>query len=167
MDAATSKSNTTENTIPSSLQSGKSTSDTKKAKSERDSNLSSLVVGQRLMKFVGSNRILLNALLRANYGLLEKSLKAMVQVPQCRLFLDFDVKRLWFKTQVRRLRQHASRRHGSLRLNIRRKHVFEDAYHQLRLRTADEMRGRLHFTFRNEEGVNAGGLSREFFWNIS
>lgn len=81
MDAATSKSNTTENTIPSSLQSGKSTSDTKKGKSERDSNLSSLVVGQRLMKFVGSNQILLNALLRANYGLLEKSLKAMVQVP--------------------------------------------------------------------------------------
>jgi len=25
------------------------------------------------------------------------------------------------------------------------------------------MRGRLHITFRNEEGVDAGGLSREFF----
>lgn len=41
--------------------------------------------------------------------------------------------------------------------------MFEDAYHQLRIRNADEMRGRLHITFRNEEGVDAGGLSREFF----
>ncbi len=86
-----------------------------------------------------------------------------MQVPRCRALLDFDVKRHWFKTQVRRLRQQASRRHGSLRLSIRRKYVFEDAYHQLRLRNADEMRGRLHITFRNEEGVDAGGLSREFF----
>uniref|UniRef100_A0A8J9SSC5 HECT-type E3 ubiquitin transferase n=1 Tax=Phaeodactylum tricornutum TaxID=2850 RepID=A0A8J9SSC5_PHATR len=77
--------------------------------------------------------------------------------------MDFDVKRQWFKTQMRRLRQQASRRHGSLRLQIRRKYVFEDAYHQLRLRNADEMRGRLQITFRNEEGVDAGGLSREFF----
>jgi len=90
-------------------------------------------------------------------------LRAMVQVPRCRPFLDFDVKRQWFKTQVKRLRQHASRRHGSLRLNIRRQNVFEEAFRQLRLRNGEEMRGRLQITFRNEEGVDAGGLSREFF----
>jgi len=163
VNAVSNEGGATEITVNSSSLSVKSTSDTKKARLEQESKLSSLVGGQRLIKFVACNRVLLNALLRSNHGLLEKSLKAMVQVPQCRLFLDFDVKRLWFKTQVRRLRQHASRRHGSLRLNIRRKHVFEDAYHQLRLRTADEMRGRLHITFRNEEGVDAGGLSREFF----
>jgi len=123
----------------------------------------SMVDGPRVLKFVASNRVLLNALIRQNFGLLDKGLKSLIQVPQCHVFLDFDVKRHWFKTQVRRLRQHASRRHGSLRLHIRRKHVFEDAYHQLRLRNADEMRGRLHITFRNEEGVDAGGLSREFF----
>jgi len=130
---------------------------------EADKNLATLVGGRRLVNFVSSNKVLLNALLRANPALLEKGLRAMVLVPQCRPFMDFDIKRQWFKTQVRRLRQHANRRHGSLRLNIRRKHVFEDAFHQLRLRNADEMRGRLHITFRNEEGVDAGGLSREFF----
>ena len=116
-----------------------------------------------LVAFVASNKVLLNALLRANPSLLEKGLKAMVEVPQCRAFMDFDVKRHWFKAQVRRLRQHASRRHGSLRLNIRRKNVFEDAFHQLRLRNSEEMKGRLHITFKNEEGVDAGGLTREFF----
>ena len=119
--------------------------------------------GKLVIAFVSENKVILNALLRNNAVLLEKGLRAMVQVPRCRAFLDFDVKRQWFKAQIRRLRQQASRRHGSLRLGIRRKHVFEDAYHQLRLRNADEMRGRLHITFRDEEGVDAGGLSREFF----
>jgi hypothetical protein len=128
-----------------------------------DISLESLVGGKRLMDFVAKNKVILNALIRNNAGLLDKGLRALVQVPRCRVFMDFDVKRQWFKTQVRRLRQHASRRHGSLRLHIRRKHVFEDAYHQLRLRNSEEMRGRLHITFRNEEGVDAGGLSREFF----
>jgi E3 ubiquitin-protein ligase HUWE1 len=133
------------------------------AASTDDAELDVLIGGKRIVEFVTSNRVLLNALIRNSPGLLEKGLRVMVQVPRCRALLDFDVKRHWFKTQMRRLRQHASRRHGSLRLNIRRKFVFEDAYHQLRLRNADEMRGRLHITFRNEEGVDAGGLSREFF----
>jgi len=116
-----------------------------------------------LVRFVSANKILLNALIRSNHSLLEKGLRAMAIVPGCRPFLDFDVKRQWFRTCLRRLRQHASRRHGSLRLHIRRKHVFEDAYHQLTVRNAEEMRGRLSITFRDEEGVDAGGLSREFF----
>lgn len=116
-----------------------------------------------LVNFVSANKILLNALIRSNPSLLEKGLRAMAIVPGCRPFLDFDVKRQWFRTCLRRLRQHASRRHGGLRLHIRRKHVFEDAYHQLTVRNAEEMRGRLSITFRDEEGVDAGGLSREFF----
>ena len=128
-----------------------------------DTGFDKLVDGPRVASFVASNKVLLNALVRNNPGLLDKGMRSLVQVPRCRVFLDFDVKRQWFKTSMRRLRQHASRRHGSVRLHIRRKHVFEDAYHQLRLRNADERRGRLHITFRNEEGVDAGGLSREFF----
>mmetsp|Transcript_10348 Transcript_10348/g.20954 ORF Transcript_10348/g.20954 Transcript_10348/m.20954 type:complete len:1614 (-) Transcript_10348:51-4892(-) len=122
-----------------------------------------LVGGKRLIEFVSSNRVLLNALVRNNASLLDKGLRALVQVPKCRQFLEFDVKRSWFKAQMRRLRQHASRRHGSLRLHIKRDRVFQEAYNYLRLRNAEEMRGRLHVTFQNEEGVDAGGLSREFF----
>ncbi len=78
--------------------------------------------------------ILRNALLRSNPLLLEKGLRAMIKIPKCRLFLDFDVKRLvivaptcfissfwnsrfsdihyttsetraWFKSQLRRVKQ--------------------------------------------------------------
>ena len=133
------------------------------ATGSREIPLDNIVGADRLIEFVGENRVLLNALIRNNAGLLDRGLRALVQVPRCRAVLDFDVKRQWFKTQVRRLRQHASRRHGNIRLHINRKTVFEEAYHQLRLRNADEMRGRLHITFRDEEGIDAGGLSREFF----
>ncbi|GKY98288.1 hypothetical protein MPSEU_000786400 [Mayamaea pseudoterrestris] len=136
-------------------------------KISQDVDVDSLVDGKRVLAFVSTNRVLLNALIRNNTNIIDKGLRALVQVPRCRLFLDFDIKRQWFKSQLRRLRQQASRRHGSLRLHIRRKYVFEDAYHQLRLRNAEEMRGRLHVTFRNEEGVDAGGLSREFFGILS
>mmetsp|Transcript_4056 Transcript_4056/g.6160 ORF Transcript_4056/g.6160 Transcript_4056/m.6160 type:complete len:786 (+) Transcript_4056:529-2886(+) len=148
----------------SQTESAESATENSPEASAASGNRSLVAIGiDRLVNFVGANKVLLNALLRANPSLLDKGLKAMAQVPQCRPYMDFDVKRQWFKTQVRRLRQSASRRYGSLRLSIRRKHVFEDAYHQLRLRTAEEMRGRLHITFRDEEGVDAGGLSREFF----
>ena len=130
---------------------------------ESDKDGTNLVGGKKVLSFVAENRVILNALIRNNPAILDKGLRVMVQVSRCRSFLDFDVKRQWFKTQIRRLRQQASRRNGSLRLSIRRKHVFEDAYHQLRLRNADEMRSRLHITFRDEDGVDAGGLSREFF----
>ena len=122
-----------------------------------------LVGGPRLFDFVTTNKVLVNAMIRSNPNLLDKGLKALVNVPRCRLLLDFDVKRHWFKSQLRRLRQQASRRNASLRLHINRENVLIDAYHQLRLRNADEMRGRLHITFRDEQGVDAGGLSREFF----
>ncbi|KAL3924119.1 MAG: hypothetical protein SGILL_001241, partial [Bacillariaceae sp.] len=130
---------------------------------DEDPGLADLVGGESLIEFVSANSVLLNALVRNNSSLLDKGLRSLIQVHRCRVFLDFDVKRHWFKLQVRRLRQQASRRHGSLRLHLRRQFVFEDTYHQLRLRNSEEMRGRLHITFRNEQGVDAGGLSREFF----
>ena len=136
---------------------------TKLAGGHREIPLENIVGASRLIDFVGENRVLLNALIRNNPSLLDRGLRALVHVPRCRVVLDFDVKRQWFKTQVRRLRQQASRRYGNIRLHINRRTVFEEAYHQLRLRNADEMRGRLHITFRDEEGIDAGGLSREFF----
>mmetsp|Transcript_9714 Transcript_9714/g.19497 ORF Transcript_9714/g.19497 Transcript_9714/m.19497 type:complete len:1063 (+) Transcript_9714:3-3191(+) len=131
--------------------------------STNDTHITNLVGGKTLFDFVEANKVLLNALVRNNSSLLEKGLKALIQLPRCRMLLDFDVKRHWFKLQVRRLRQQANRRYGSIRLHIRRDYVFEDAYLQLSPRNSEEMRGRLHITFRNEQGVDAGGLSREFY----
>lgn len=117
----------------------------------------------RLAEFVERHRILLNALLRQNPGLLDRSLAPLVQVVRCRAALDFDNKRAYFRQCLRRQRQAASRRHGSLRMGVRRNMVMEDSFAQMRMRSAEELRGRLNITFHGEEGIDAGGLTREWY----
>lgn len=48
----------------------------------------------------------------------------------------------------------------SLRLHVRRNQVFMDSFHQLRMRTADEMKGKLTIVFQGEEGMDAGGRKK-------
>ena len=45
--------------------------------------------------------------------------------------------------------------------------MFEDSFHQLRMRTAEELRGRLQVNFQGEEGIDAGGLTREWYMVLS
>jgi len=52
----------------------------------------------------------------------------------------------FFRTKVRQ-HDHATRPYGSLRISVRREHVFEDSFHQLRSRTPEEMRMKLNVTF--------------------
>ncbi|KAJ2233132.1 E3 ubiquitin-protein ligase tom1, partial [Coemansia sp. RSA 455] len=52
----------------------------------------------------------------------------------------------------------------TLHLNVRRETVFEDSYHQFAGQSGEEIkRGRINVKFRDEEGVDAGGVSREWF----
>lgn len=53
--------------------------------------------------------------------------------------------------------------YGSLRITVRREHVFEDTFHQLRSHTPEQMRQKLSVQFSGEEGIDAGGVSREWY----
>ena len=111
---------------------------------------------QRCVAFMQRHRIVWNVLLRQNPVLLETSLAPIVRIPACRMALSFDIKRTYFRNYMRRLRSSA-RRHGSVRLTVRRDNIFQDSFHYLRERTAQEMRGRIHISFDGEEGIDAGG----------
>ncbi|KNZ46051.1 hypothetical protein VP01_7603g1, partial [Puccinia sorghi] len=53
--------------------------------------------------------------------------------------------------------------YGNMQLNVRRPHVFEDSFHSLARRTGDELKyGKLSVRFYDEEGVYAGGVTREW-----
>jgi E3 ubiquitin-protein ligase HUWE1 len=78
----------------------------------------------------------------------------------------FDNKRKYFFAQLKKSNQ-TSGRNRSVHLQIRRNRVFEDTYLQLRSRTADDLRGRLQVNFTGEEGVDAGGLTREWYMILS
>jgi len=109
--------------------------------------------------FGEKHRKALNALVRQQPGLLSSSFATMVEtVPWA---LDFDNKRHYLRQRLRQLR--GDLRYDVVRLHVRRSEVFMDSYHQLRMRSGEEMRGKLSVSFVGEEGMDAGGLSREWF----
>ncbi|GAB0497846.1 hypothetical protein MMPV_009183 [Pyropia vietnamensis] len=117
----------------------------------------------QLGTFINRHRAAVNAVIRANPSLLDGSLRSALSHPQA---LDFDNKRTYFRTLVRkRLSTEASASGGvsPLRIRVRRDQVFQDSYHQLRMRSASEMKGRLHVQFIGEEGIDAGGVTREWY----
>jgi len=53
---------------------------------------------------------------------------------------------------------------GQLHLNIRREHIFEDSYRALLNKSGDTLKyGKLNIKFSGEEGVDAGGVTREWY----
>lgn len=116
----------------------------------------------QLGTFINRHRAAVNAVIRANPSLLDGSLRSALSHPQA---LDFDNKRTYFRTLVRKRlsAEAASGGVSPLRIRVRRDQVFQDSYHQLRMRSAPEMKGRLHVQFIGEEGIDAGGVTREWY----
>lgn len=108
------------------------------------------------------HRRLLNIFIRQNPSLLEKSLSMMLKVPR---LIDFDNKRAYFRARIRQ--QHDHHPSAPLRISIRRAYVLEDSYNQLRLRPTQDLKGRLTVQFQGEEGIDAGGLTREWYQLLS
>jgi len=111
-----------------------------------------------LAMFVERHRRLVNAAVRAQPGLLEGSLRRLLRCPR---LLDFDNKRAMLRSRLRAVA--AQDRTPGLRVVVRRPHVLTDSYQQLHLRSGAELRGRLSVQFQGEEGVDAGGLTREWY----
>lgn len=113
------------------------------------------------VKFAEKHRKLLNAFIRQNPGLLEKSFSIMLKVPR---FVDFDNKRSHFRSKIKHQHDH---HHSPLRISVRRAYILEDSYNQLRMRSTQELKGRLTVHFQGEEGIDAGGLTREWYQLLS
>uniref|UniRef100_A0A2P2MUY2 HECT-type E3 ubiquitin transferase n=2 Tax=Rhizophora mucronata TaxID=61149 RepID=A0A2P2MUY2_RHIMU len=113
------------------------------------------------VKFSEKHRKLLNAFIRQNPALLEKSFSLMLKVPR---FVDFDNKRAHFRSKIK---HHHDHHQSPLRISVRRAYILEDSYNQLRMRSTQELKGRLTVHFQGEEGIDAGGLTREWYQLLS
>ncbi|KAF5393284.1 hypothetical protein D9757_000601 [Collybiopsis confluens] len=110
--------------------------------------------------FTDSHRKVLNVMVRNNPSLMSGSFSLLVHNSRV---LDFDNKRNYFTQQLHR-KPHAREHHGTIQLNIRRARVFEDSFQQIMRKTGDQIKyGKLNIRFYEEEGVDAGGLTREWF----
>ncbi|KAI0699215.1 hypothetical protein BC835DRAFT_1412679 [Cytidiella melzeri] len=110
--------------------------------------------------FTDAHRKVLNLMVRNNPSLMSGSFSLLVNNARV---LDFDNKRNYFNQQLHR--RPATREHYStLQLNVRRNRVFEDSYQYLQRKTGEQIKyGKLSVRFYHEEGVDAGGVTREWF----
>ena len=110
--------------------------------------------------FANEHRAVVNALVRAQPSLLEGSLRLLLQKP---LLLDFDNKRSFIRAKLKKLAEENGAHRGGVRAQINRKQVLTDSFTQLQHLKPHEMRGRLTIQFSGEEGIDAGGLTREWY----
>jgi len=75
---------------------------------------------------------------------------------------DFRRKLIYFRSQPA-LRIVS----GQCHVKVRRTHIFEDSYHEVMRQSAADLKKRLMIKFDGEDGLDYGGLSREFFFLLS
>ncbi|KAG0269162.1 hypothetical protein DFQ27_004558 [Actinomortierella ambigua] len=111
------------------------------------------------LEFTDKHRKILNVMVRNNPSLMSGSFSLLVHNPK---MLDFDNKRNYFTQQLHK--RTVNRHYDTLQLNVRRAQVFEDSYAHLQGRDGDEIKySKLNVRFYEEEGVDGGGLTREWF----
>ncbi|KAL2880471.1 E3 ubiquitin-protein ligase tom1 [Colletotrichum sp. CLE4] len=116
--------------------------------------------------FTEDHRRILNELVRNSPKLMSGTFSLLVKNPKV---LEFDNKRNYFNRSVHSRSSNNQRpSFPALQLSVRREHVFHDSFKSLYFKTGDEMKyGKLNIRFHNEEGVDAGGVTREWFQVLS
>lgn len=56
---------------------------------------------------------------------------------------------------------------GQCHIKVRRDHIFEDSYQEIMRQSPEDLKKRLMIKFEGEEGLDYGGVSREFFFLLS
>ncbi|KAK0847851.1 E3 ubiquitin-protein ligase tom1 [Friedmanniomyces endolithicus] len=111
-------------------------------------------------KFTEDNRKILNELIRNTPKLMGGQFSILANNSKV---LEFDNKRTYFSRKLHN-RGEVRVAHPSLQLSVRRDQVFLDSFKSLYYKNGDEIKyGKLNIRFHGEEGVDAGGVSREWF----
>jgi E3 ubiquitin-protein ligase NEDD4 len=75
---------------------------------------------------------------------------------------DFRRKLIYFRSQPSMRAQP-----GNCQIKVRRNHIFEDSYAEIMRQTPNDLKKRLMIKFDGEEGLDYGGVSREYFFLLS
>lgn len=115
--------------------------------------------------FTEEHRKIMNDLVRNTPKLMSGTFSLLVKNPKV---LEFDNKRNFFTRSVHNRNNPSRQPYPPLQLSIRRDQVFHDSFKSLYFKSGDEMKfGKLSIRFHGEEGIDAGGVSREWFQALS
>ncbi|KAL9132102.1 MAG: hypothetical protein Q9217_000138 [Psora testacea] len=116
-------------------------------------------------RFTEEHRKILNDLVRHNPKLMSGTFQLLVKNPKV---LEFDNKRNYFTRRLHSRGNETRHPQPPLQLAVRRSEVFLDSFKFLSFKTGDEIKyGKLSIRFHGEEGVDAGGVTREWFQVLS
>ena len=116
-------------------------------------------------KFTEDHRKILNDLVRHNPKLMSGTFSLLVKNPKV---LEFDNKRNYFTRRLHSRGTEVRNPQPPLQLSVRRDQVFLDSFKNLSYKTGEEIKyGKLSIRFHGEEGVDAGGVTREWFQVLS
>ncbi|KAI5187846.1 E3 ubiquitin-protein ligase HUWE1, partial [Nematocida homosporus] len=111
------------------------------------------------MEIIEKEKDLLNAFISLQPNLLFEAFKGLPSS-----VLDFDNKRVFFYKLIK----SSDSARPEVPLTVDRNHVFEDSFHGLMRLRGEEIRdARFNIKFAGERGVDAGGLTREWFGELS
>ncbi|KAH9407759.1 E3 ubiquitin-protein ligase huwe1 [Tyrophagus putrescentiae] len=131
--------------------------------SSSQSNSVPLEDTDKFLAFAERHRVVINQiLLQSNVHLTDGTFGFLIDHAK---ILDFDVKRRYFREELKRLDQGVLRR--GLSLPVNRANVFEDSFRALDRLSAEEWKGLFRISFEGEEGQDAGGLLREWYTIIA
>ncbi|KAF2154321.1 hypothetical protein K461DRAFT_126988 [Myriangium duriaei CBS 260.36] len=115
--------------------------------------------------FTEEHRKILNDLVRQNPKLMSGTFDVLVKNSKV---LEFDNKRNFFNKRLHTRSPEERVPHQSLQLGVRRSQVFLDSFKALFFKKPNEIKyGKLNIRFADEEGVDAGGVTREWFAALS
>ncbi|GAA6048825.1 hypothetical protein JCM3770_003640 [Rhodotorula araucariae] len=111
--------------------------------------------------FTTAHSKILNTMVRNNPSLMSGSFAVLVRNSS---MLDFENKRSFFFSRLHDRTQRQKNHYPTINLNVRRAHVFEDSFSVFQRKSGDDIKyGKLNVKFYGEEGVDAGGVTREWF----
>lgn len=111
--------------------------------------------------FTDEHKKILNHMVRTNPNLMSGPFGMLVRNPRV---LEFDNKKNYFDRQL-----HSNKNEDSkLAIQVRRDQVFLDSYRSLFFKSRDEFRdSKLEIQFKGEQGIDAGGVTREWYQVLS
>lgn len=121
---------------------------------------------ERFLSFLERHKEVINeAIRRTPNSLRSGAFAILVNHPS---ILDFRVKEKHFRELLqKKVQVNREHHHHRLHLRIRRDQIFEDSYSGLHAQPAARLLQRVDINFVGEEGADAGGVSRDWYYNLS
>lgn len=132
-----------------------------KYEEEKNMDFMNMETDELFFHFTDLHKRLLNQMVRSNPKLMSGPFSSLVKNPK---ILDFDNKRYYFIAKIKGEIQEAPK----LSITVRRDQVFLDSYRALFFKADQEIKNsKLDITFKGESGVDAGGVTREWYQVLS